>query len=374
MVARTGALPVLVAALSAALAGCVSVERPAGFVLSPEQWRAGVVRRGADPAEVPNPMGATPAMMAAARELGGVGSDEERLERLRESLLDGRAFTFEYERSSTFSAADAFVNRRGNCVSFTNLFIALGRSLGIRLQAALVTRHLVSEREGDLIITYNHLVAIHPLVLGQRFAVFDFYQMAEEPGGRFTLLDDFSVAAIRASNDGVAHLGRKEHAEAERDLEIAVRLAPQLGTLHANLGLAKWRSGDVAGAFAAFRTGLEADPRCAPLLQNLAALYVNQHRPAEARAALAALDVSQASPYALIVRGDFEMRAGNAKGAIRNYRDAAGLDGKLADPWLAIARAELARGRPDAARKAAKKALKRAPGNPEALELAKTEP
>ena len=72
----------------------------------------------------------------------------------------------------------------------------------------------------------------------------------------------------------------------------------------------------------------------------------------------------------LIVRGDLELRGGNVKAAFRNYREAAGLDSKLADPWLAIARAEFARGRPDAARKAAKKALKREPGNPEALRLA----
>lgn len=71
---------------------------------------------------------------------------------------------------------------------------------------------------------------------------------------------------------------------------------------------------------------------------------------------------------------DLERRAGSVKGAIRNYREAAGLDPKLADPWLAIARAELARGRPNAARKAARKALKREPGNPEALRLLEAQP
>jgi Flp pilus assembly protein TadD len=374
VVARARSSPVLVASLSAALTACASLEPPAGFVVSAERWRAGVAARGVDPAEVANPMAATPAMAAAAKELAGLGNDEERLERLSTALLDGRGFTFDYERSSTFSAAETFEKRRGNCVSFTNLFIALGRSLGIRLQAALVSSRGVSEREGDLVITYNHLVTIHPLGGSQRFAVFDFYRMSEKPGWRFTLLDDFSVAAIRASNEGVAHLGRGELVQAERDLEIAVKLAPQLGPLHANLGLARWRGGDVAGAFAAFRKGLEVEPQGPALLQNLAALYVDQHRPAEARAALAALDVSQASPYALIVRGDLEMRARNVKGAIRNYRDAAGLDPKLAEPWLSIARAELARGRPDAARKAARKALQREPENPEALRLAKTEP
>jgi Flp pilus assembly protein TadD len=348
----------------------VSSDPPVGFAMSPERWNAGVTRRGVDPAEAPNPMETTPAMRAAARELGSAGSDEGRLERLRTALLDGRDFTFEYERTSTFSASDAFENRRGNCVSFTNLLIALARSLGIQLQAALVSTRGISEREGDVIVTYNHMVAVYPHAGSSDVKVYDFYRMAEERGPRLTLLDDFSVAAIRASNDGVAHLGRGEYAEAEHDLGIAVKLGPQLGSLYANLGLAKWRNGDVAGAFAAFRRGLEVEPRCSPLLQNLAALYLDQHKPAEAQAALAALDMHRSSPYALIVRGDLALREGNVKGAIRNYRQAAGLDPKLADPWLAIARAELARGRRDAAHKAARKALKRDPSSPEARTLA----
>ena len=352
-----------------ALSGCATLERPPGYAVSAEYWKALLARRGVTPAEAPNPMEATPSMTAAARELGGAGSDEERLERLRAALLDGRAFTFDYDRTSTFSAADAFENRRGNCVSFTNLFIALGRSLGISLQAALVSTRGISEREGDLIVTYDHMIAVYRIA-GGRTKSYDFYRMAEGPGGRHALLDDLSVAAIRASNDGIAHLGRGENAEAVHDLEIAVKLGPRLGSLYANLGLARWRNGDVAGAFAALRRGLEVEPRSPPLLQNLAALYLDQHEPGEARAALAALDLGRASAYVLIVRGDLELRGGNVKAAFRNYREAAGLDSKLADPWLAIARAEFARGRPDAARKAAKKALKREPGNPEALRLA----
>jgi Flp pilus assembly protein TadD len=367
-------LPFVAAALAVALTGCASIEPQPGFVVSPERWNAGVARRRVDPSEAPNPMETTAEMRLAARDLGGAGSVDERLEHLRAALLDGRNFTFEYERSSTFSAADAFANRRGNCVSFTNLFIALGRSRGVRLQAALVSGRVISEREGDLIVTYNHMVAVSPRTGGRPAKLYDFYGVAEQLTGRLTLLDDFSVAAIRASNAGIARLGRGDYAGAEHDLEIAVKLGPRLGSLYANLGLARWRKGDVPGAFLAFRTGLEVEPRCPSVLHNLAALYVEQQRPAEARAALAALEVLEASPYALLVRGDLELYAGNIKGAIRNYREAAGLDPKLVDPWLAIARAELARGRPDASRKAAKKALKREPGNAEALRLAKAAP
>ena len=359
----------LVAALAAALSGCASFEAVPGYEVSPAAWRAGAARRGVDPADVPNPFAMTPAMTAAARQLAGVGDDEQKLGRLRDAILIGPGYTFEYQRDSTFSAAEAFENRRGNCVSFTNLFIALGRSLGIRLQAALASTRGSSERQGDLIVTYNHMVAVFTLTGSRTAKAYDFYRSAEPLDGRLTLLDDYAVAAIRASNDGIAHLHRGEAAEAVHDLEIAVKLAPGLGSLRANLGLAKWRAGDVAGAFEVIRKGLEIEPRGAALLQNLAALYVDAGKPAEARAALSALDVGRASPYVLIVRGDLDLRAGDVKRALRSYHDAARLDPAIADPWLAIARAELGRGRPDAARKAAQKALKRDPSSEEARRL-----
>jgi tetratricopeptide (TPR) repeat protein len=367
--------PALLAAAAAALPACVSTEGTPGFAVGEERWNAGLTNRGLSPSDAPNPMATTPAMLAAARDIAGTGRDEVKLEHLRAALMDDRgSFTFEYERNSTFSAGDAFEKRRGNCVSYTNLFIAMGRSLGIRLHAALGSTRGTSERQGDLIVTYNHMVAVYMEVNGRNAKVYDFYRTDEQLKGRLSLLDDYSVAAIRASNDGIAHLGRDEGPEAVHDLEIAVKLAPRLASLYANLGLAQWRSGDVPGAFATLRKGLEIEPDCPPLLQNLAALYVENGKTAEARAALGALDLRRASPYALIVRGDLELRGGNAKAAIRNYREAAALDATLADPWLAIARAELSLGRPEAARKAAAKALKRDPASEEARRLLALEP
>jgi tetratricopeptide (TPR) repeat protein len=375
MVPRTRSLPLLAAALAAGLTGCASFEeRHAGFEVGPAEWRAGLARRGAGLADVPNPMAVTPAMAAAARGVGGIGHDEDRLNRLRSALLNGRDYTFEYERGSTFSAADAFENRRGDCVSFTNLFVALGRSLGIRLQAALVSNRGTSEREGNLVVVSRHMVAVFGRLDGPSVKVYDFSGTLWEPGGRLTPLDDWAVAAVRSSNDGIVHLGRGETSEAVRDLEIAVKLAPKLGSLYANLALAKWRVGDVAGAFAAIERGLVAEPGCPSLLQNLAALYVDWGKPAEARAAMAALDLHSASPYALIVRGDLELQAGDPAAALRNYHRAASLDPKLADSWLSIARAEFARGRPDAARKAAQKALKRDPSSDVARKFAEANP
>jgi Tfp pilus assembly protein PilF len=355
--------PVLLAlAASAALSGCGTLEPTVGYAISAEGWKARLARRGVTPAEAPNPMAVTPEMALVARDLAGPGHGEEHLDRLREALLFGKTFSFEYEKFTTFTATEAFEARRGNCVSFTNLFIALGRAVGSRLQAALVSARGTSEQQGDLVVTHNHMVAVLAKPNGGA-KVFDFYQAVEEPKGPLVLLDDLGVAGVRASNLGVAHLGVGEYAEARRDLEIAVKLAPRLGALWANLGLAAWRMGDSTAAFAAYRRGLELDPESPPLHQNLAALYINLGRRAEARAALASIDSTRASPYVFLVRGDLDLAGGDAKAAIANYRRAARVDSKLAEPWLRIARAELVRGRPAAARKAAERALKRDPEN-----------
>ncbi len=367
---RSTAKPGVLALLAlAALSGCSTFDPPPGYTVSAEIWNARIARRGVTPAEAPNPMALTPAMALAASGLAGAGTEDERLERLRQALLDGKTFSFEYEKYSTFTSTEAFEARRGNCVSFTNLFIALGRSLGSRLQAALVSTRGASERQGDLVVTHDHMVAVHSVRGGRTAWAYDFYQGVEEPSGPLVLLDDLEVAAVLASNAGVVHLGRGENVEARREFERAVKLGPKRSAFWANLGLAAWRMGDTRGALAAYRRGLEEDPGSPPIHQNLAALYIAEGRPAEARAALASIDRTRASPYSFLVRGDLEMAGGSFKQAIANYRKAAGVDSKLVEPWLAIARAEQMRGRPAAARKAAEKALKRDPGSAEARRL-----
>ena len=63
-----------------------------------------------------------------------------------------------------------FRSRRGNCVAFTNLFIAMSRAIGIPVRAAILRREPASEREGDLILINTHVVAAY--VHGSRTVVF----------------------------------------------------------------------------------------------------------------------------------------------------------------------------------------------------------
>jgi Flp pilus assembly protein TadD len=366
MKARLAVLAVLLAGALAA-SGCRSSSPGTALQLSPERWRAAVAARGVDPGDVPMPMYVSPEIRLVAEQLAGPGDDRERLRRLQAALLDRKSYAFEYDTIATFTASEAFAARRGNCVSFTNLFIAFGRAMGIPLQAGLVFRRARSEREGDLVMVYNHMVAVHPK--GRTNTVYDFYMTRDGTPVDLRLIDDIAVAAISASNRGVEALRAADLEKAHVLLERATKLDPTLPDLLSNLGIVKWRQRDTDGALATFRQGLAIDPHRPALLHNLAALYIEQGRRTEARAALAAANTRDASSYLFVVQGDLELAGGNSKEALRAYRRAHRENPKLVEPLLGIARTEKALGNDAAARRALRKAEKLRPDDAQVRSL-----
>ena len=359
--------PALAAVVALSLSACTSSGRPPLFNATPAGWNRAVRELGLDPETVICPVQATPEMRRAAHLYGGTGSDLDRLSMLHTALLDRNDFAFEYEKVVTFTAAEAFVARRGNCVSFANLLIAFARAVGVQLQAGLVVSRGSAEKVDDLIVTYSHMVAVYPSA--KSYSIYDFYADRGSVSGNLRLIDDLEIAAIALSNRGVAALREGDLASARDLLEKAVRLGPKLPDMHANLGIVYWRQGEVDTALATFLRGLELDPHQAGLLHNLAALYLQLGRVAEARAALAAANLGEASAYLLVVKGDLELAGGDSKSALRSYRRAHSRDPSIVPPLLGIARAERSLGRPEEARRALEKASRLSPDNEQVQEL-----
>jgi Flp pilus assembly protein TadD len=322
--------------------------------------------RGVDPDRIGNPLEYDESMRDAARGAVGAGSALQRLRDLQVYLFDESRFPFDYRSRATYTAREAFDRREGNCVAFTSLFIAMARSIGIDVRAAVITTG-DAEREGDLIIVNQHMVAIYEHSGGA--TAFDFNLRAERTRLGLELIDDLWVVAIHASNRGVEQLVEGRNEDARRLFETALLLAPDFAPAHGNLGLALRRSGDLEGAFAAYERALDLAPGSPTVLNNVAALYRSLGMEAEAVAALAAAKRKGSTAFMLLVRGDLERREGRTDRAIRLYRRAARVDPELAEPWIAIARAETARGEDAAARKALRKALRIAPDSVEAHEL-----
>jgi Flp pilus assembly protein TadD len=339
--------------------GCSILTARDPVFLSPEEWTRALRDREVEPAGIPNPLETTDEIRAFAREVAGSGSMFDRLSRIQGAMFDRSMFTIDQESPETLTAAEAFERRRGNCVSFTNLFLAMARSLGIQLQAGLVIQRESSEKKDDLVLVYTHMVAVVRFVKG--FAIYDFFAASERRGAEIRLLDDMALTGILVSNRGVTALRDHDFPLALARFEAAVRLAPQFTGGWGNLGLARWKMGDAAGALAAYRLALAVDSHQPTVLHNLAAMYQAQGKFESAKAALAAADLKTVSPHSLIVRGDLELSSGDVKEALRNYRAARSLAPKSPDPLVAIAKAESIRGNRDAAREALEKAVRLAP-------------
>src|ERR1035437_1063870 len=103
--------------------GCSILMARDPVFLTPDEWTRAIRERGAAPAGIPSPLETTDEMRAFAKEVAGGGSMFDRLTRIQGTMFDRAMFTIDQESPETLTAAEAFQRRRGNCVSFTNLFL-----------------------------------------------------------------------------------------------------------------------------------------------------------------------------------------------------------------------------------------------------------
>lgn len=333
-----------------------------------DPWSKMLVKRGVDPALVANPIEITPEIRTAADTFAGAGIGTiDQLRRIQSSLYDGSRFSFDYDADETLTAAETLAAGRGNCVAFTSLFIAMARARGLPVKAGYMTPRTAGQKRGDLVYVRTHVVAVYQL--HDRAVIFDFYRTREDPSTRIRLLDDIELAALYVNNLAVTSLSEGDYTLAGARLDAVLKLAPEFAPAYANLGVLRRRAGDVPGALDAYRHALSLAPKDPAVLGNLASLYYGIGREREARAALKLADLNVATPYVILARGDLEAADGKPDAALRFYRKAARLDPKIVEPQLSIARAARAVGRRDDARRAAARALKIDPGNPEAEEI-----
>lgn len=252
-----------------------------------------------------------------------VGQDLDRTSRLY-SLMDAifsrRGLDLTYTTSHTKTAIETFETKSGNCLSFTLMFVAMARHVGLAASFQEVPDVLSWDRRGDTILSNKHIYAVVELD-NARMRV-DFLP---HPEGYFGAapIPDFRAWAHYYNNLGAEGL-------ADDDVELAIsyfRKAlehdPRFTPAWSNLGAAQRRRGDLEAAEESYRMALEIDPEELTAASNLAGLYHLQGRSQEARPLLARVEsLRRRNPfhhYRLAVEA---ARAGATEQAIRHLRNA----------------------------------------------------
>lgn len=198
-------------------------------------------------------------------------STRERLRLVQDYL--GSRIGFKYAPSHSLTARDAWRARRGDCISYTSLFVALARHVGLRAYFVHVREvHEYYERAGRFFVS-SHVAVGHGA--GPDARVIDlsrdlslWREMGDWRLAAHRSIHDADALALYYSNIAVDWMLAGRVADAERLLRFWRERAPGMVELHNNLGVALNRQRRHAEALAALEAGIEAFPTFKPLYTN----------------------------------------------------------------------------------------------------------
>lgn len=205
-------------------------------------------------------------------QIGDARSERERLRRLLAGMVESGLMSVDYDDVATKTARDTFHDRIGNCISFTTLFVALGREAGLDVTVQTVKIPPIWYSDSDLVVLNNHVNALVEPKFDDRYVV-DF-NVTQFKGNYDTQhVDDDYVLALYFNNIAMEALRRGETRNAFRLLKKSIQVDSAIPEAWSNLGVIYSRNEEPRLAKAAYQRALQIDPDNRSATTNLAALY-----------------------------------------------------------------------------------------------------
>lgn len=186
-----------------------------------------------------------------------------RFQRVMNGLTERGYFRDSYSREGTYSAADTFAKAQGNCLGYTNMFIALARAVGLPARYQLVESDPRWDVSDGLLVRNNHInleLGEMRTVQGIRSrVVVDFNQVQPEGEVRSRIISDAYAASLFSANVAVKHMVAGRMSDAFAHLRRAIETFPANKVAWNNLGVLYSRLGKHNASASAFQLALEID-------------------------------------------------------------------------------------------------------------------
>lgn len=214
----------------------------------------------------------TPEMAAFLDEqVGTVGNRLARMKRLVQVVLEEDHFQLVYD-DSTRTAQETFQERHGNCLSFTNLFIAMARYLDIQANYQEVDTPPDWSIAGESFLFSQHVNA-HVDLGTSLIQVVDFYGYNTGSPQKQRIISDERGRAHYFNNIGVDHMLGADTPRAYANFHFSIEADATFAPAWINLGILHRRAGLPAWAEAAYLKALDIEPSNMIAMSNLANLY-----------------------------------------------------------------------------------------------------
>ncbi len=208
-----------------------------------------------------------------AENMQGSRSPDSRLRRLLRGMSRRGLSDLNYNLDRTYTARDTFHQLEGNCLSFTNLFVALAREAGLRVHYQMVeVPPKWDGGESGLVILNNHVNVIVEQRYAQDYLV-DFNLFEYQDNYKTHLVSDDYAESMFYSNLAVEALQNENYNDSFWYLHRALTLYPGIATSWVNIGVLYSRLGKVREAESSYLHALLLDKGNKSALANLASLY-----------------------------------------------------------------------------------------------------
>jgi tetratricopeptide (TPR) repeat protein len=253
---------VVLLALSLSLFGCTAFLRE-----PPPTTVAQLIERGrGEGIELVDPLEIDDDMVARVRK--EVPDFEQEQWRVRNLIRFVKTtLEFDYQPHLSLTAKESYYSRRGDCMSYTHLFIALARRVG--LNAYFVHVRDVRdyyESKGQFFVS-SHVAA--GVGTGPGAIVADFsHEQTDWKLSVYSPIDDASAAALFYNNVAVDDMLTGHVARAEKVLHFLVTQSPKTPEVYNNLGVLYNRESRYQEALDVLKLGISKFPNYEPLFTN----------------------------------------------------------------------------------------------------------
>ena len=203
-------------------------------------------------------------------------SEYSRLWNLLYAVMGDGTFDLIYD-DITRTAQETFRDQRGNCLSFTNMFVAMSRHLGLDSSFQEVDVPPDWSVADQTFILSQH-INVH-VALSQRVSkMVDFNMYNFRIGYDRRVVSDSRARAHYFNNMGVEHMLEGDSALALANFRESVREDGLFSPAWVNLGILNNREGYPNYAEAAYQKALDVDDSNLVAMSNLAALHEQEGR------------------------------------------------------------------------------------------------
>jgi len=231
---------------------------------------------------------------------------------------DGVAFTY---RNETRTAAETYERRSGDCLSFTNLFIAVARHFDLAAQYREVDIAPNWSQRGSIVVFNRHLNSV--VGAGSQSYVIDLIPRINRIVVAGRVITDDRGFAHYYNNKGAESLGEGNLALARSYFEKALTYDSEASFIWANLGVAQTHQGNLSESEESYQRAIELNKHDMVALTNLVRLLEKEGRREEvSRLQKRIEDFRNKNPYFHFSLGEEAFDLGLFDESLQHYKAA----------------------------------------------------